>query len=385
MSALLSALAVVGSAVEMACAEIAPVQNPAAEPASRCRNGAIWYDADGHVVNAHGGGVLAHDGKYYLYGEHKVYGKFGNRAHVGVHMYSSADLATWKDEGVVLGVDNDLSSDIADGCVIERPKIVYNAKTGKFVMYFHLERRGRGYSDARVGIAVADGATGPYKFIRSLNPTPGTYPVNAREEDKTPEALERSKREFRVPLGSSEEGRKALIYPAHVERGQDSRDMTLFVDDDGKAYLVHSSESNSTLHIDELTEDYLDFTGRWWRAAEKDWTEAPAICKKDGWYYLVGSGCTGWAPNKARYYRARAITGPWERLGNPCEGVNPANGQGPDRTWGGQSNYILKVSEDRYVAMFDIWRPDNQVDSRLVWLPVVFGDGEITIRWQDSL
>ena len=35
--------------------------------------------------------------------------------------------------------------------------------------------------------------------------------------------------------------------------------------------------------------------------------------------------------------------------------------------------------------MFDIWRPDNQVDSRLVWLPVVFGDGEITIRWQDSL
>lgn len=385
MSALLSALAVVGSTVGMACAETAPTQNPAAEPASRCRNGAIWYDTDGHVVNAHGGGVLAHGGKYYLYGEHKVYGKFGNRAHVGVHMYSSADLATWKDEGVVLGVENDQASDIADGCVIERPKIVYNAKTGKFVMYFHLERRGRGYSDARVGIAVADGATGPYKFIRSLNPTPGTYPVNAREEDKTPEALERSKREFRVSLGSSEEGRKALIYPAHVERGQDSRDMTLFVDDDGKAYLVHSSESNSTLHIDELTDDYLDFTGRWWRAAEKDWTEAPAICKKDGWYYLVGSGCTGWAPNKARYYRARAITGPWERLGNPCEGVNPANGQGPDRTWGGQSNYILKVSEDRYVAMFDIWRPDNQVDSRLVWLPVVFGDGEITIRWQDSL
>ena len=89
---------------------------------------------------------------------------------------------------------------------------------------------------------------------------------------------------------------------------------------------------------------------------------------------------------KARHRdRARAITGPWERLGNPCEGVNPANGLGPERTWGGQSNYILKVSEDRYVAMFDIWRPDNQVDSRLVWLPVVFGDGEITIRWQDSL
>ena len=58
-------------------------------------NGAIWYDTAGHVVNAHGGGVLEHKGTYYLYGEHKVYGKAGNKAHVGVHMYSSADLETW--------------------------------------------------------------------------------------------------------------------------------------------------------------------------------------------------------------------------------------------------------------------------------------------------
>ena len=45
------------------------------------KNGAVWYDTVGHVVNAHGGGVLAHGGRYYLYGEHKVYGEAGNKAH----------------------------------------------------------------------------------------------------------------------------------------------------------------------------------------------------------------------------------------------------------------------------------------------------------------
>ena len=31
-------------------------------------NGALWYDTNGHVVNAHGGGVLTHKGRFYLYG-----------------------------------------------------------------------------------------------------------------------------------------------------------------------------------------------------------------------------------------------------------------------------------------------------------------------------
>ena len=58
------------------------------------------------------------------------------------------------------------------------------------------------------------------------------------------------------------------------------------------------------------------------------------------------------------------------------------NGLGPDKTWGGQSNYILKVSDDLYLSMFDIWNPKNQVDSRLFWLPIAFkSDGALTIEW----
>ena len=301
-------------------------------------NGALWSDTTGHVVNAHGGGVFAHDGKYYLYGEHKVYGKAGNRAHVGVHMYSSDDLTAWQDEGIILKVEDSSGHDIEDGCILERPKILFCGKTGRFVMFFHLELKGQGYSSARVGIAVADSPTGPYVFQRSLRPN----------------------------------------------GGQMSRDMTLYADEDGKAYHFFASEDNATLHIAELTDDYLDYTGRWWRMADKEWTEAPAVCKKGGWYYLIGSGCTGWRPNAARCYRAKTITGPWERMGNPCKGINPTNGCGPELTWGCQSNYILKVSDDKYIAMFDMWRPDNQVDSRLVWLPITFEkDDTISIEWRD--
>ncbi len=46
--------------------------------------------------------------------------------------------------------------------------------------------------------------------------------------------------------------------------------MTLFVDDDGKAYHIYSSEDNLTLQIAELADDYLSHTGKyirifpWW-------------------------------------------------------------------------------------------------------------------------
>ena len=51
--------------------------------------GAIWPDNKGVHINAHGGGLLEFDGAYYWYGEHKIEGKAGNRAMVGVHVYSS--------------------------------------------------------------------------------------------------------------------------------------------------------------------------------------------------------------------------------------------------------------------------------------------------------
>ena len=352
-------------------------------------NGGLWLDDQGIHINAHGGGVL-HDGdRYYWFGEHKVEGPRGNAAWVGVGCYSSTDLVNWRNEGVALAVTKE-PSDLQEGNVIERPKVVRCPKTGQYVMYFHLEFQGQFYYAARVGIAVSDTPVGPYRYLRSLRPDPGTWPDNGAPGDRTPEALERSLRDVAAvhSCGPSDEGRAGLLYPADVEGGQQSRDMTLFVDDDGKAYHSYSSEFNSTLHISELTDDYLDYSGRWWRVAEKDWTEGAALCRRGDWYYLLGSGCTGWDPNAAHFYRAKALSGPWERLDNPCRGVNEANGCGADLTFGGQSTFILRVdapaAEPAFVAMFDLWRPQNAIDGRYAWLPIDFSGETPVIEWKKA-
>lgn len=33
--------------------------------------GEVWKDTDGNPINAHGGGLLYHEGTYYWYGEYK--------------------------------------------------------------------------------------------------------------------------------------------------------------------------------------------------------------------------------------------------------------------------------------------------------------------------
>lgn len=71
--------------------------------------GAVWPDNHGRHINAHGGGFLYHGGVYYWFGEHKIEGEAGNRAHVGVHVYASEDLHNWRDEGIALAVVDDQS------------------------------------------------------------------------------------------------------------------------------------------------------------------------------------------------------------------------------------------------------------------------------------
>ena len=48
--------------------------------------------------------------------------------------------------------------------------------------------------------------------------------------------------------------------------------------------------------------------------------EAPAPFKCNGRYYVITSGCSGWAPNAASYAVAQNILGPWQTKDNPCVG-----------------------------------------------------------------
>ena len=139
-----------------------------------------------------------------------------------------------------------------------------------------------------------------------------------------------------------------------------SRDMTLFVDDDGKAYHIYSSEDNLTLQIAELSDDYLSHTGKYIRIFPGGHNEAPAIFKKDGIYWMITSGCTGWEPNKARLLTATSILGEWKQLPNPCVGENA------DKTFGGQSTYV-PLCKGLKNNLF-LWQI---VGGRKVWLTLV--------------
>ena len=332
------------------------------------RPGELWYDDGGRHINAHGGGILKYGDTYYWFGEHKD--DRTSDALVGVMCYASKDLVNWRNCGVALSVTPSVgtnrggaamngrsaanTSDIESGCILERPKVIYNPVTKKFCMWFHLELKGQGYNAARYGVAVADRPEGPYKFLYSSRANAGTWPV----EDSPMSFDEYLKRDFGT--------------------GQMARDMTLYVDDDGKAYHIFSSEENFTLHIAELTADYLHHTGRYTRMAPGGQNEAPAIFKHDGTYWMITSGCTGWAPNEARMFSAPSIWGPWTQHPNPCRGMLA------EKTFNGQSTYVLTLDDGRHIFMADIWRPQHPRDARYIWLPIDFEDGKPVVRWRDE-
>ena len=347
---------------------------------AQIRSGEIWPDNNGQHVNAHGGGVLYHKGRYYWFGENKS--DTTSSAMVGVMCYSSKNLVDWKNEGAVLKVVDEKGHDIERGCILERPKVIYNKKTKKFVMWFHLELKGQGYSAARYGVAVADNPTGPYRYLRSGRVAPGKYPADMDAAARaTMDTLQADNfKTWWTPAWHKaiDEG---LLYKRDMPGGQMARDQTVYVDDDGKAYHIYSSEENLTLQIAELTDDYTAHTGKLVRVAPAGHNEAPAIMKRNGKYWMITSGCTGWAPNEARMFVADNILGPWKQLPSPCVG--------PDEkiTFGGQSTYILKVEgkKDAYIFMADIWRPKHPSDARYIWLPITFkADGMPVVEWKDN-
>ena len=105
-------------------------QSPAAlATAAAFCPGELWPDNQGVPINCHGGGVLYHKGTYWWFGQHMIEGTAGNQAMVGVHAYSSTNLYHWQDRGIALRVSDDPQSEITQGCILERPKVIFNRKT----------------------------------------------------------------------------------------------------------------------------------------------------------------------------------------------------------------------------------------------------------------
>ena len=314
-------------------------------------SGVPWFDTAGHRINAHGGGVYFFNDRYYWYGENKIAGKGEtndaehNMADGGIHAYSSDDLVHWRDEGVVFSVDYEHTGrDTSYGCILERPKVVYDAAGRQYVAFFKLYPPGTGYQRGYVGKATAGSPVGPFVY-----------------------------------QGKSRGG--------NAEYG--TGDFALFEDADGSRYHLGVRKPDRAFVAGKLVDGGTAIApAANYHALEGviNATEAPAVLLRDGKYYLFGSGSTGFASNPARSFVASSIYGPYRNLGNFTRGVNPHNGLGPEKTFGGQISFVIPVhgKPGAYIAMFDVWNPEENAAAVYIWLPLAFEEGKPIVRWIDA-
>jgi hypothetical protein len=286
----------------------------AAAPA--IKPGEIWLDDRGQHIQAHGGGILKVGDTYYWFGEDRSQGLDPARKYVSC--YASKDLTNWTFRNQVLKLSD--PEDFGTRFVVERPKVFYNAKTRKYVMYMHIDVS---YKLARVGVATSDTVDGDYQYLKSFRPL-----------------------------------------------GQESRDIGQFVDDDGSAYLIFEDRPAKGFHIAKLSDDYL--------SVEKDVClikaplEGGAVVHYKGLYYVLGSALTGWNPNPNKYATATSLEGPWSEF----KDIAPPE----TNTYGSQSTMLVKVVGSKtttVIFMGDMWKPKTQWDSRYLWMPLEIGDGKL--------
>ena len=288
----------------------------AAEP-PLIQPGGVWPDDRGQHVQAHGGGILKFGEVYYWFGEDRS--QTNSRITKCVACYSSTNLAQWTFRNQVVKLTD--PENLGRGWVLERPKVFYNDKTKKFVMYAHIDGRG-GYKFASVAVFTCDTVDGNYQYLKSFRPL-----------------------------------------------DHESRDIGQFVDDDGAAYLIFEDRPFG-FRIAKLSDDYL--------TVEKEiclipqHMEGGALVHYQGLYYVIGSALTGWNPNPNKYATAKSLAGPWSEF----KDIAP-----PDvNTYGSQSTMMVKVVGTKtttVIFMGDLWRPQTQWDSRYLWMPLQIGDGKL--------
>lgn len=279
----------------------------------------VRWQAGSQSLQAHGGGIIRVGRLWYWIGENKTHGGtfYANSC------YSSRDLVHWKFVNDTLNLQP--SGDLGLNRVVERPKILYNARTRTYVMYMHIDDAR--YAEAKVGVATSPTVCGKYAYRESFRPL-----------------------------------------------GFESRDIGLFQDSDGSAYLL-SEDREHGLRIDALSDDYLHVTRA---VAVLPDMEAPAMIKADGRYYLFCSHLSGWNTNDNQYATAPALRGPWSGLAD----FAPAG----TRTFNSQTTFVLPVMGKKattYIYMGDRWMPKDLASSTYVWLPLNLSGSSASMAWHE--
>ncbi|MCL2775139.1 MAG: family 43 glycosylhydrolase [Oscillospiraceae bacterium] len=303
---------------------------------TKLENGAIWYDTDGNIIHAHGGHMLFRNGFYYWYGENRTNGNY-------VGCYRSSDLMNWEFRNNVLTINSQnqpirIRTDLSlkneknsNGKInLERPKVLFNEKTNKYVLWAHYEN-GTDYSCAACAIATCDTPDGDFIYHGSFNPF-----------------------------------------------GYMSRDCTLYQDCSGMAYFISAARDNADLHVYRLTEDYMNAECLVHKLWQGEYREAPAVFRREDKYYMFSSYCTGWAPNQGKYAASDGMENRWSILLNI----------GDETTYRTQPAFFLTVSGTKttsYIYVSDRWDGKDYNNSRYVFLPVNFDEtGEPAMNYCEN-
>lgn len=272
--------------------------------------GQPWLDTNGNRIQAHGGSVMFHGGVYYWYGENKerTDGKNGIW-HMGVRCYKSTDLMNWEDCGIIIPPEDDPTSSLHPTSMMDRPHIIYNKRTGKFVCWLKIMHKDGRQTET---VLTADDLLGPYTKVR---------------EDLQP-------------------------------LGMNAGDFDLAVAPDGKAYYFFERVHSETI-IADLTDDYTNVTGYYSTHFPRPFPpfvrEATAHFTRKGKHYLITSGTTGYLPNPSEAAIADTWHGPYTVLANPHLADKSRT------SFHSQISSVFRVpgKKDLYIACADRWRPDQ--------------------------
>ncbi|KAK9841609.1 hypothetical protein WJX74_008640 [Apatococcus lobatus] len=290
-------------------------------------SGYQWPDAAGIPIQAHGGAVLHHDGRYYWYGVKNSGFTYFNennllrlpRADIlGINVYSSSDLVNWHEEGLALEMGH--HKDLQATEVVARPRVLYCEHTSKFVMWLHIDVQD--LFMARLGVAMADKPTGPFTYVHSFQP-----------------------------------------------HGHDARDFTVFQDDDGTGYVFYCSEWNGRIRAARLDLDLANVQQHFADILYGVSREAPVVFRAHDHYFMLVSGCNGFFPTEMEVYYAKEPLGQWTSMGNPAQ-IH----QKRDHTKGywAQPTAITPMpggKEGEFILMMDQWKQEDLATSGYVWLP----------------
>lgn len=241
----------------------------------------VRFDRDGNAVDAHESGISLFGDTYYLYGSSYNCGFEFHSAgpFCGFRAYSSTDLVHWIDRGPLFDPTTQYWQDHCSaftsvGCF--RPHVIYNVNTNRYVLWFN----------------SAD-AVSSYRVLESISPT-GPFvelstPHLAINGDLSPDT------------------------PPSLRGG--NGDENLFVDDDNlrTAYLVYTDwRRGGDIVVEKLDQQYESGTEQFVRLALAA-TEAPAMFKRNGHYYITVSdpNCVYCNGTGTSYMTAPTPLGPW--------------------------------------------------------------------------